>query len=72
MHVKESEIGAVTMANKIVQNGRTNKDYAILITNSNTMKEFTCGWGAAFINITVTYPIYKVMFRQVGNSVDIR
>lgn len=28
-------------------------------------KEFVCGWGAAFINITVTYPIYKIIFRQV-------
>jgi hypothetical protein len=28
-------------------------------------QEFACGWGAAFINITVTYPINKVMFRQV-------
>ena len=28
-------------------------------------KEFACGWGAAFINITVTFPINKVMFRQV-------
>lgn len=27
--------------------------------------EFVCGWGAAFINITVTYPIYKIIFRQV-------
>jgi len=28
-------------------------------------EEFFCGWGAAFINITVTFPINKVMFRQV-------
>jgi hypothetical protein len=28
-------------------------------------KAFVCGWGAAFINITVTFPINKVMFRQV-------
>lgn len=28
-------------------------------------REFVCGWGAAFINITVTFPINKVMFRQV-------
>lgn len=27
--------------------------------------EFICGWGAAFINITVTYPIYKIIFRQM-------
>ena len=29
-------------------------------------QEFFCGWGAAFINITVTFPINKVMFRQVS------
>lgn len=28
-------------------------------------KEFACGWSAAFINITVTYPINKLIFRQV-------
>ena len=26
--------------------------------------EFVCGWGSAFVNITVTFPINKVMFRQ--------
>lgn len=26
--------------------------------------EFVCGWGAAFVNISVTFPINKVMFRQ--------
>lgn len=32
----------------------------------NTVKyaEFICGWGAAFINITLTFPMNKVMFRQ--------
>jgi len=28
-------------------------------------REFACGWGAAFVNITVTYPIYKMIFRQM-------
>lgn len=28
-------------------------------------REFACGWGAAFINITLTYPIHKIIFRQV-------
>lgn len=32
-------------------------------------QEFACGWGAAFINITVTYPINKVMFRQVCSCI---
>lgn len=28
-------------------------------------KEFMCGWGAACINITITYPINKIIFRQI-------
>ncbi|KAJ9582550.1 hypothetical protein L9F63_003108, partial [Diploptera punctata] len=27
-------------------------------------REFGCGWGAAVINITVTFPINKIIFRQ--------
>lgn len=46
---------------EIIGNGTTTK------TNRN-LQEFTCGWGASFINISVTYPIYKVMFRQVANN----
>lgn len=30
-------------------------------------REFLCGWGSAFINITSTYPIYKLIFRQVSS-----
>lgn len=30
-------------------------------------REFLCGWGSAFINITMTYPLYKTIFRQVIN-----
>lgn len=30
------------------------------------LQEFACGWGASFINISVTYPVYKIMFRQVN------
>lgn len=29
-------------------------------------REFACGWGAAFVNITLTYPIHKIIFRQVS------
>lgn len=29
-------------------------------------REFLCGWGSAFINITFTYPLYKTVFRQVN------
>ncbi|KAK4304740.1 hypothetical protein Pmani_023338 [Petrolisthes manimaculis] len=33
-------------------------------------REFICGWGAAFINITVTFPINKVMFRQMLHGIS--
>lgn len=35
-------------------------------TSKINWKEFACGWGAAFINITVTYPVNKLIFRQVS------
>lgn len=50
----------------VAVDNRTKKDYTSVGHKTNTWQEFTCGWGASFINITVTYPIYKVMFRQVG------
>lgn len=28
-------------------------------------KDFACGWGAAFINICITFPVNKIIFRQV-------
>lgn len=28
-------------------------------------REFVCGWGAAAFNITVTFPVNKLIFRQV-------
>lgn len=30
-------------------------------------REFVTGWGSAFINICITYPINKVIFRQVSS-----
>jgi hypothetical protein len=33
-------------------------------------KEFACGWSAAFINITMTYPINKIIFRQMLHGVN--
>ncbi|XP_055601793.1 mitochondrial nicotinamide adenine dinucleotide transporter SLC25A51-like [Uranotaenia lowii] len=34
-------------------------------------REFACGWGAAFVNIAVTYPIYKMIFRQMLHGVQL-
>lgn len=38
----------------------------LLKVNSNDAREFLCGWGAAIINVSVTYPINKIIFRQVS------
>ncbi|CAH0557738.1 unnamed protein product [Brassicogethes aeneus] len=32
-------------------------------------REFACGWGAAFINVTITYPVNKIIFRQMLHGV---
>ena len=29
-------------------------------------REFLCGCGSALINIAITYPVYKMIFRQVS------
>lgn len=34
-------------------------------------REFVCGCGAALINITITYPINKVIFRQMLHNVGV-
>ncbi|XP_034945537.1 solute carrier family 25 member 51 [Chelonus insularis] len=38
---------------------------------SDDYKEFLCGWGAAVINVTVTYPINKIIFRQILEGVKV-
>ena len=43
-----------------------NKIGTILKPNSNDLHELICGWGSAVINITVTYPINKIIFRQAS------
>ncbi|BES98077.1 Mitochondrial carrier protein [Nesidiocoris tenuis] len=34
-------------------------------------REFICGWGAATCNILVTFPINKIIFRQMLHNVSI-
>ncbi|ALC46257.1 CG7943 [Drosophila busckii] len=34
-------------------------------------QEFACGCGSAFVNIAVTYPIYKIIFRQMLHGVPL-
>uniref|UniRef100_A0A6V7IE87 Mitochondrial carrier protein n=1 Tax=Bracon brevicornis TaxID=1563983 RepID=A0A6V7IE87_9HYME len=42
---------------------------SILRLTSDDTREFICGWGAAVINVTVTYPINKIIFRQILEAV---
>lgn len=39
---------------------------------SHDMEVFLCGWGAAFVNIGITFPINKIMFRQQLHGVTAR
>lgn len=34
-------------------------------------REFACGWGSAIANISITYPINKIIFRQVNTMLVI-
>lgn len=52
-------------------NGRTQKRGPRLFSEDSAVydwREFVCGWGAAFINISITFPINKLIFRQVRSS----
>ena len=35
-------------------------------------RHFVCGWGAAFVNITMTFPLNKLMFRQQLHGYSIK
>ncbi|KAM0731223.1 Mitochondrial nicotinamide adenine dinucleotide transporter SLC25A51 [Formica fusca] len=45
--------------------------YSVLRIKKDDLKEFICGWGAAVINVTVTFPINKVIFRQILEGVPV-
>ncbi|XP_076172091.1 mitochondrial nicotinamide adenine dinucleotide transporter SLC25A51 isoform X1 [Ptiloglossa arizonensis] len=38
---------------------------SLLAFKNNDFKEFVCGWGAAVINVSITFPINKIIFRQI-------
>ncbi|XP_076621544.1 mitochondrial nicotinamide adenine dinucleotide transporter SLC25A51 [Colletes latitarsis] len=42
---------------------------SLLTLKNNDFKEFVCGWGAAVINVSVTFPINKIIFRQILEGV---
>ncbi|CAG0918588.1 unnamed protein product [Notodromas monacha] len=35
-------------------------------------RQYAAGWGAAFVNITVTFPLNKIMFRQMLHGVEMK
>ncbi|XP_054270198.1 mitochondrial nicotinamide adenine dinucleotide transporter SLC25A51-like [Macrosteles quadrilineatus] len=41
-----------------------------LALNSD-LNEFVCGWGAAIVNITITFPLNKIIFRQMLHNVGV-
>lgn len=45
--------------------------HSVLRLNDNDVKEFICGWGAAVINVTITFPINKIIFRQILEGVPV-
>jgi hypothetical protein len=52
--------------------GYTQKTDSRLFSEDSAMydwREFICGWGAAFINISITFPINKLIFRQVRSLI---
>lgn len=55
----------LTMHYKYALDPKHKSYYAVFIENIQ-YKDFMCGWGAAFCNITITYPINKIIFRQVS------
>ncbi|KAF7408452.1 hypothetical protein HZH66_002989 [Vespula vulgaris] len=42
---------------------------SVLRLNNNDFKEFICGWGAAVINVSITFPLNKIIFRQILEGV---
>lgn len=44
---------------------------SVLKLTSNDTREVICGWGAALINVAITYPINKIIFRQILEGVPV-
>lgn len=51
------------MKEKIDRNFRMPERHRIPVIGD--YREFACGWGAAAVNITITFPVNKLIFRQV-------
>ncbi|XP_074109820.1 mitochondrial nicotinamide adenine dinucleotide transporter SLC25A51 [Cotesia typhae] len=44
---------------------------SLLHFTADDSREFICGWGAAVINVGVTYPMNKIIFRQILEGVQV-
>ena len=53
----------------VIDQGKSSGDVTGRHRVSLAKKEFYCGFGAAFINICITFPINKVIFRQMLDGV---
>ncbi|XP_014246402.1 solute carrier family 25 member 51 [Cimex lectularius] len=57
------------MVNMVGAEPRARDKRSGLCSSPIEYKEFACGWGAASINILVTFPLNKVIFRQMLHNV---
>lgn len=46
------------------------KEVELFQRSFGSWKEFFCGWAAAIINVSITYPINKIIFRQMLHGVN--
>ncbi|XP_012257286.2 mitochondrial nicotinamide adenine dinucleotide transporter SLC25A51 [Athalia rosae] len=65
------KISASTPASSIINKSQDPNCKTGLKLTSSDAREFICGWGAAVINVTVTYPINKIIFRQILEGVPV-
>ncbi|KAJ4429212.1 mitochondrial nicotinamide adenine dinucleotide transporter SLC25A51-like isoform X1 [Periplaneta americana] len=67
INIPESEKDSGVKHYGFAQKAETN----IMSDNYYDWKEYVCGLGAAFINISVTFPINKLIFRQMLHGVGV-
>lgn len=70
---KSEEISPLLSSNDLPEKKNNNQVVSIgslLKLTTNDTREFICGWGAAVINVTVTYPLNKIIFRQILEGVE--
>lgn len=66
----ESQMAPVTVATAVNRSYHANI-FLERFFGAFQWEEFACGCGSAFVNIAVTYPIYKIIFRQMLHGVPV-